>query len=114
VDARLTTLNLLMAANGLSTSRTLYAVYPMAPKLKERVSLQSERGAHWLTFDLKGDFSYVAPTKNSDDGTEIFNAHTHTSVGLIGSSEDMIEIDFPNGKISRVGDQYGIGRVARD
>jgi hypothetical protein len=39
---------------------------------------------------------------------------THTSVGLIGSSEDMIEIDFTNGKISRAGDQYGIGRVVRD
>ena len=87
---------------------------PMAPKLKEQLSLSSQRGAHWLTFDLKGDYAYVAPTKNSEDGTEIFNAHTHASLGLIGSSEDMIEIDFTNGKISRVGDQYGIGRVARD
>jgi len=26
----------------------------------------------------------------------------------------MIEIDFTDGKISRVGDQYGIGRAARD
>jgi hypothetical protein len=85
----------------------------MAPKLKEQLSLRS-RGAHWLTFDLKGDYAYVAPSKNSDDGTEIFNARTHTSVGLIGSSEDMIEIDFTDGKISRVGDQYGIGRAARD
>jgi hypothetical protein len=32
-------------------------------------------------------------------------------VGLIGSSEDMIEIDFTDGKVSRVGDQYGVGRV---
>jgi hypothetical protein len=87
---------------------------PMAPKLKEQLSLRSQRGAHWLTFDLKGDYAYVAPTKNSDDETEIFNARTHTSVGLIGSSEDMIEIDLMNGKISRVGDQYGIGRVTRD
>jgi len=87
---------------------------PMAPTLKEQLSLRSQRGAHWLTFDLKGDYAYVAPTKNSDDGTEIFNARRHISVGVIGSSEDMIEIDFTNGKISRVGDQYGIGRVARD
>jgi hypothetical protein len=87
---------------------------PMAPKLKDRLSLRSQGGAHWLTFDTKGDYAYIAPTKNSDDGTEIFNAHTHTSVGLIGSSEEMIEINFTNGKISRVGDQYGIGRVARD
>jgi hypothetical protein len=32
-------------------------------------------------------------------------------VGLIGSSEDMLEIDIADGKISRVGDQFGIGRV---
>ena len=86
---------------------------PMAPKLKERLSLRSQRGSHWLTFDLKGDYAYVAPNKNSDDGTEIFNTRTHKSVGLIGSSEDMVEIDFTDGKINRAGDQYGIGRVVR-
>ena len=43
----------------------------------------------------------------------IFDAHTHKSVGLIGSSEDMIEIDFADGKVSRVGDQFGVGRVVR-
>jgi len=87
---------------------------PMAPRFKKQLSLRSQRGTHWLTFDLRGDYVYVAPSKNSDDGTEIFNARTHMSVGLIGSSEDMIEIDFMNGKISRVGDQYGIGRAGRD
>jgi hypothetical protein len=87
---------------------------PMAPKLKEKLSLRSQWGSHWVTFDLNGDYAYVAPNKNSDNGTEIFNVRTHTSVGLIGSSEDMIEIDFSDGKISRVGDQYGIGRAARN
>jgi len=29
---------------------------------------------------------------------------------VIGSAEDMLEIDFADGKISQVGDQYGIGR----
>ena len=52
----------------------------------------------------------MAPPKNSADGTEIFDARNHASVGVIGSSEDMLEIDFANGKISEVGDQYGIGR----
>jgi hypothetical protein len=83
---------------------------PMAPVLKQTLTLNSGRGSHWLTFDINGDYGYVAPNKNSNDGTEIFNARTHTSVGLIGSSEDMIEIEFADGKISRVGDQYGIGR----
>jgi hypothetical protein len=87
---------------------------PMAPQLKQQLSLRSQRGSSWLTFDLTGDYAYVAPSKNSDDGTEIFNALTHTSIGLIGSSEDIIEIDFADGQISRVGDQYGIGRANRD
>jgi hypothetical protein len=83
---------------------------PMVPVLKEKLTLRSGHGSHWLTFDIRGDYSYVAPNKNSADGTEIFNAPIHVSVGVIGSSEDMLEIDFADGKISQVGDQYGIGR----
>ena len=83
---------------------------PTTPVLKDRLTLKSGRGSHWLTFDIKGDYGYVAPNKNSPDGTEIFDARTRASVGMIGSSEDLVEIDFASGKISQVGDQYGIGR----
>jgi hypothetical protein len=86
---------------------------PMAPKLKERLSLKGKYGGHWLTFDLNGDYAYIAPEKNSENGTEIFNAQTYESVGSIGSSDDMIEIDFKDGAIIRTGDQYGIGRAHR-
>jgi outer membrane protein assembly factor BamB len=83
---------------------------PLAPVLKGKLTLSSGRGSHWLTFDIKGDYGYIAPIKSSDDGTEIFDARTHASVSVIGSSEDMLEIDFADGKISQVGDQFGIGR----
>jgi hypothetical protein len=86
---------------------------PMAPRFKQRLALRSGEGSHWVTFSITGDYAYVAPNKNSAAGTEIFDAHTQASVGLIGSSEDMLEIDFADGKISRVGDQFGIGRVIR-
>jgi hypothetical protein len=86
---------------------------PMAPVLRERLTLRTGRGAHWLTFDIRGDYAYVAPNKNSDDETEIFNVRAHTSTGAIASSEDLLEIDFANGRISQVGDQYGIGRAMR-
>jgi hypothetical protein len=86
---------------------------PMSPVLKDRLTLRSGSGTHWLTFDVKGDYGYVAPNKGSPEATEVFDAHTHASVGVIGSTEDMIEIDFANGKISQVGDQYGIGRRDR-
>jgi hypothetical protein len=83
---------------------------PMAPVSKTKLTLRSGRGSHWLTFSIKGDYGYVAPIKNGDDKTEIFAVRTHRSVGAIAGSEDMLEIDFANGKITQVGDQYGIGR----
>ena len=88
--------------------------WPMAPVLKSRLTLRSGHGSHWLTFDIRGEYGYVAPEKNSDDGTEIFSVATHTSIGVIGASEDMLEVDFANGRISQVGDQYGIGDVEPD
>ena len=86
---------------------------PMAPILKKALTLSSGHGSHWLTFDIKGDYAYVAPNKNGEHGTEIFDARSHVSRGVIGSSEDMLEVDFTNEKIDRVGDQYGIGRARR-
>ena len=86
---------------------------PMAPILKKALTLSSGHGSHWLTFDIKGDYAYVAPNKNGEEGTEIFDARAHVSRGVIGSSEDMLEVDFTNEKIDRVGDQYGIGRARR-
>jgi len=84
---------------------------PMTPALKLRLTLRGRQASHWLTFDIEGDYAYVAPGKNSEQTTEIFDARTHVFVGAISSSEDMLEVDFANGKVSRVGDQYGIGRV---
>jgi len=83
---------------------------PMAPVLKQTLTLKSGRGSHWVTFDVTGDHGYVAPGKSSSDGTEIFDPRTHALLGVIGSTEDMIAIEFVDGKISRVGDQFGIGR----
>ena len=83
---------------------------PMAPVLQTQLRLRSAPGPHWLTFDIKGDYAYIAPFKEGDDGTEIFAVATHSSVGVIGPSEDMLEVDFANGRIVQMGDQYGIGR----
>jgi WD40 repeat protein len=82
---------------------------PMAPTLKRVLSLRNGP-PHWLTFTIEGDFAYIAIEKNSNRKTEIFDARTLSSVGEIESSEDMLEIDFASGKVSQVGDQFGIGR----
>ena len=88
---------------------------PMRPIFKQQLTLRSGMGSHWLTFDIDGQYCYAAPIKNnfaySEQAVEIFDARTHVSVGTIGPSEDFLEVDFADGKVSRVGDQYGIGRV---
>ncbi|HEX4172656.1 MAG TPA: hypothetical protein VHY82_09275 [Acetobacteraceae bacterium] len=83
---------------------------PMAPALMAALPLRSRHGSHWVTFSIKGDFAYVAPEKSSSDGTEVFAVASHSAVGLIGASEDMLEVDFSDGRITQLGDQYGIGR----
>ena len=83
---------------------------PMHPVLQQTLPLRSGHGAHWLTFTIRGDYAYIAPDKNSSDPTEIFDTRTHRSVGTIAASEDLLEIDFDSGRVSAVGDQYGIGR----
>lgn len=101
------------------SSRPRYYVYiwdmsnPMVPNLKERLRLRRGLAPHWVTFDIAGDYAYVSGNKNSNQPTEIFDARTHTAAGTIRPSEDMLEIDFADGKIIAVGDQYGIGRIGR-
>lgn len=84
-------------------------LHPMAPVLQQRLTLRSGHPGHWITFDIKGDYGYVGPGIEGD-GTEIFSVLTHTSVGVIEASEDMLEVDILNGRISEMGDQFGIGR----
>jgi hypothetical protein len=81
---------------------------PMAPVLKERLTLRSGRGAHWLTFDIKGDYGYVAPIKNGADGTEIFAtslfnhvAGRHASGATACSHREIAHLDHGLGLAAR-------------
>lgn len=83
---------------------------PISPKFSKTIRLRTDQSAHWITFSMKGDFGYVAATKNTDEKTEILSVSTHLAAGAINSSEDMLEIDFKAGQIIQVGDQFGVGR----
>lgn len=85
--------------------------HPMAPVLKAKLALAGSHGSRWLTFTINGDYGYIAlGGKNSGEETEIFAVRTHEPAGAIASSDELLEIDFAGGKVSRVGDQFGIGR----
>lgn len=66
---------------------------------------------HWLTFSIDGRFAYVAGRKGASDPTDIIDTRTYQRIGTLSPSEDLLEIDASGGAISRVGSQFGVGRV---
>ena len=65
--------------------------------------------AGWIAADAR--FRLFSETQMSPKASS--DARTRKSVGSIGSSEDMVEIDFTAGVITGTSDQYAIGRAAR-
>ena len=66
---------------------------------------------HWITFSIDGRFAYVAGRKGAGEPTDVIDTRTYLRVGALGPSEDLLEIDFTNGIVSAVGNQFGVGRV---
>jgi hypothetical protein len=83
---------------------------PMAPKLSRTLNLKAAAGAHWINFSIAGDYVYCSPYAGTSDPVQVFDAHTFQSVGTFAASQELLEIDFSNGVITKVGDQFGIGR----
>ncbi len=66
---------------------------------------------HWLTFGIDGRFAYVAGRKGSEDVTDVIDVSTYQRVSSLGPSEDLLEVDFADGSLTAVGNQFGIGRI---
>src|SRR5207302_2236995 len=66
---------------------------------------------HWITFGIDGRFAYVAGRKGSEDVTDVIDVPAHQSVTSLGPSEDLLEVDFADGSLVAVGNQFGIGRI---
>ena len=79
------------------------------PQQTQDVQL-SYSNPHWITFTINGDYAYPAGPKFSGRNTDVIDTGTYQRVGVIGPSEDLLEVDFENGSIARVGNQYGVGR----
>ena len=81
------------------------------PKQTRLVSV-SNVSPHWVTFSIAGGFAYVAGRKGTSDPTDIIDPSTYKRIGTLAPSEDLLEVDFTNGAVSAVGNQFGVGRVA--
>ena len=69
---------------------------------------------HWVTFSMDGHYAYISGPKGGDVETAIVDTTTYRQIGVLSgsNSEDLLEVDFDAGVVLRVGDQFGIGRVA--
>ena len=68
---------------------------------------------HWVTFTINGDFAYPAGPKRGGRPTDVIDTSTYARVTAIGPSEDLLEVDVEHGRIVRVGNQFGVGRVTQ-
>jgi hypothetical protein len=65
---------------------------------------------HWITFSIDGAYAYPSPDHESGIPIQVYDAKTYMPVATIGYSDDLMEIDFSEGRVVTVGSQYGNGR----
>lgn len=88
----------------------VYEMTTMPPRQIRRVAV-SNPSPHWITFSIDGRFAYVAGRKGTGDPTDIIDTATYERLGTLSPSEDLLEVDFSRHLVTRVGNQFGVGRV---
>ncbi len=95
-----------------SPSLMIFDTTVMPPKQIKRLTVGGGYASiHWITFTIDGSYVYPAPQQHSTVPVQVYNAKTYQPVGdTLSYSEDMFEVDFADGKVVAVGNQYGVGR----
>ena len=83
----------------------------MPPKQKTSIALRDQPG--WITFSLDGRYAYPSTGEVIDVKTKRIVTALEDETGRAVGSEKMVEVVFEDGKPSRAGDQFGVGRVHR-
>jgi len=85
----------------------------MPPKQNRRVTIGGGyHTTHWITFSIDGAYVYPSPEQNSGIPVQVIDSKTYKAVSTIAYSEELMEVDFSDGRVVAVGSQYGIGRRA--
>ena len=79
---------------------------------KQIASLPLREQPGWVTFSLDGRYAYPSTGEVFDVKTKTLVTALKDEKGRDVHSEKMVEIDFKDGMPVRVGDQFGLGRVA--
>jgi hypothetical protein len=69
--------------------------------------------SHWITFSIDGQYAYVGGPKRSSVPARVVNTATYSVVDSIQPTGAMVEVDYgASGTVTRVGSQFGLGRVS--
>jgi DNA-binding beta-propeller fold protein YncE len=83
----------------------------MPPKQVANVELRDQPG--WITFSLDGKHAYPSTGEIVDIKTRKIIATLKDEKGNMVMSEKVVEIHMDGNKATAIGDQFGIGRVAK-
>ncbi|MEY4482760.1 MAG: hypothetical protein RL693_212 [Verrucomicrobiota bacterium] len=82
----------------------------MPPVYRRSIEVRDEPG--WITFSLDGKLAYPSTGDVIDVATHKIVTTLKDETGAAVQSEKMVEVQFDaEGKVSAVGDQFGLGRV---
>jgi hypothetical protein len=81
----------------------------MPPTQLASVELRDQPG--WITFSIDGKYAYPSTGDVIEAKTRQIVARLADEEGRAVQSEKMLEVDLGEGKVVRVGDQFGIGRA---
>ena len=79
------------------------------PRQVASIALRDQPG--WITFSIDGRYAYPSTGDVIDTKTRKIVCDLADEEGREVQSEKLLEIDFADGKPSRAGDQFGVGRV---
>jgi DNA-binding beta-propeller fold protein YncE len=88
----------------------LFDATVVPPKQLTSIELRDEPG--WITFSLDGRYAWPSTGDVIDVGKRQIVARLTDEQGRPVMSEKVIQIDVVDGRVARVGNQFGVGRAA--
>jgi DNA-binding beta-propeller fold protein YncE len=94
--------------DGANSRMHIFDATVMPPKQTASIALRDQPG--WITFSMDGRYAYPSTGEIIDTKTKKIIATLADEAGRAVQSEKVVEVVFSDGKLSRTGDQFGIGR----
>ena len=100
----------LWVSDGFNSTMHMFDATVMPPKLTDSVKLRGQPG--WVTFSIDGTVGWPSTGQAIDTKTHEIIAELTDEDGRAVESEKVLEVDFKDGTVVAVGDQFGRGQVS--